>query len=66
MSNEVQMFSNGNINLPVKQLPNGDILFDAEQSAIGLGLTKFNSIGKEYVRWDGSMNISVCPLLDTS
>lgn len=52
MSNEVQMFSNGNINLPVKQLPNGDILFDAEQSAIGLGISHTANSGNIVVRWE--------------
>lgn len=48
----VKTFEYGDIELPVKMNDDGSIEFDAEQSAIGLGLTKFNSKGKEYVRWE--------------
>lgn len=48
----VQMFKYGDVELPVKTYADGSIEFDAEQSAFGLGLTKFNSQGKEYVRWE--------------
>lgn len=46
MTNEVQVF-NG---LKVKEL-NGQVMFDAESAAIGLGLTKISK-GQQYVRWE--------------
>ncbi|GAK30699.1 prophage antirepressor [Weissella oryzae SG25] len=44
--NEVQIF-NG---LKVKEV-NGEIFFDAETTATGLGITTFAKSGKNYVRW---------------
>ncbi|MGY4841568.1 BRO family protein [Weissella cibaria] len=46
MTNEVQVF-NG---LKVKKI-NGQVMFDAESAAIGLGLTKISK-GQQYVRWE--------------
>ncbi|MDI6553132.1 phage antirepressor KilAC domain-containing protein [Leuconostoc falkenbergense] len=46
MQNEVQVFDN----LKVKQV-NGQVMFDAESAAIGLGLTQ-NKSHKTYVRWE--------------
>lgn len=46
MANEVQIF-NG---LKIKE-ENGQVRFDAETAAIGLGLTQIKS-GKTYVRWE--------------
>ncbi|MCT8392653.1 hypothetical protein D0504_02720 [Weissella confusa] len=46
MTNEVQVF-NG---LKVKEA-NGQVMFDAESAAIGLGLTKISK-GQQYVRWE--------------
>ncbi|MDY5163293.1 ORF6C domain-containing protein [Leuconostoc falkenbergense] len=46
MQNEVQVFDN----LKVKQ-ENGQVMFDAESAAIGLGLTQ-NKSHKIYVRWE--------------
>ncbi|MBS0957222.1 ORF6C domain-containing protein [Leuconostoc pseudomesenteroides] len=46
MQNEVQVFDN----LKVKQ-ENGQVMFDAESAAIGLGLTQ-NKSHKTYVRWE--------------
>lgn len=46
MTNEVQVF-NG---LKIKEV-NGQVMFDAESAAIGLGLTQTKS-GKAYVRWE--------------
>ncbi|WP_288572196.1 phage antirepressor KilAC domain-containing protein [uncultured Weissella sp.] len=46
MSNEVQVFDN----LKVKEV-NGQVMFDAETAAIGLGLTQTKN-GKIYVRWE--------------
>lgn len=48
---EVQIFSNGNTNLPVKEV-DGQIYFAAEQSAIGLGISHIANSGNEVVRWD--------------
>lgn len=36
--NEVQIFSNGNIDLPVKEV-DGQVYFEAEAAAIGLGIS---------------------------
>lgn len=46
MQSEVQVFDN----LKVKQ-ENGQVMFDAESAAIGLGLTQ-NKSHKTYVRWE--------------
>ena len=46
MANEVQVFDN----LKVKEV-NGQVMFDAESAAIGLGLTQTKN-GKIYVRWE--------------
>ena len=45
MANEVQVFDN----LKVKEV-NGQVMFDAETAAIGLGLTETKK-GVLYVRW---------------
>lgn len=49
--NELQEFSNGLIKLPVQVTENGDIQFNAEQAAIGLGLIQSKN-KKIYVRWE--------------
>lgn len=46
---DIRLFNNGKIDLPVKEV-NGDIFFDAETSAIGLGIVDASK-GKDYVRW---------------
>lgn len=46
MSNEVQVFDN----LKVKEV-NGQVMFDAESAAMGIGLVK-TSKGNQYVRWE--------------
>ncbi|MGX6408351.1 ORF6C domain-containing protein [Weissella confusa] len=46
MNNNIQVFDN----LKVKEV-NGQVMFDAESAAIGLGLTQTKS-GKTYVRWE--------------
>lgn len=48
--NDLQMFKKGAVELPVKEV-NGQILFDAEQSAIGLGIS-LEKNGTVYVRWE--------------
>lgn len=50
MEKQIQMFNNGNINLSVKMI-NNEIFFDAEQVAIGLGIS-LEKWGKTYVRWE--------------
>lgn len=47
----VKFFSNGIVNLPVKE-ENGEIFFDAETSAIGLGISQTAKSGNEVVRWE--------------
>ena len=47
--NNIQLFNDGNNNLPVKEL-NGEIFFDVEAAAIGLGLCEEKN-GKQYVIW---------------
>jgi len=49
--NDLQEFTNGDIKLPVRLKENGDIEFDAEKAAIGLGITS-NSKGYTNVRWN--------------
>lgn len=48
--NNLEEFSNGNIKLPVRMNQNGDIEFDAEKAAIGLGIVD-TSKGTVKVRW---------------
>lgn len=47
MTNEVQVF-NG---LKVKEV-NGQVMFDAETAAIGLGISQIAKSGNEVVRWE--------------
>jgi prophage antirepressor-like protein len=47
----IQTFKYGDVELPVKAYADGSIEFDAEQSALGLGLSQTKN-GKEYVRWE--------------
>jgi len=49
--NNLQEFTNGDIKLPVRTNENGDIEFDAEKAAIGLGLIQSKN-KKIYVRWE--------------
>ena len=50
MENQLQFFDNGNVKLPVKEV-NGEIYFDAEAVAIGLGLSQVKN-RKTYARWE--------------
>lgn len=52
MENEVQIFENNGrgISLPVKEV-GGQVYFEAESSAIGLGISQIKN-GKIYVRWE--------------
>ncbi|WP_353986726.1 phage antirepressor [Lactiplantibacillus plantarum] len=47
---QLQSFTDGYINLPVRQLDDGSVQFDVEQAAIGLGITQTKN-GKLYVQW---------------
>ena len=49
MQNEM-IFNNGKIDLPIKEV-NGELFFDAEQTAIGLGIC-LEKKGTAYVRWE--------------
>lgn len=49
--NELQQFTNGSFSLPVRQLADGSIEFDAEQAAIGLGISDIKNC-QIYVRWN--------------
>lgn len=51
MTNDLQKFNFEGQDLAVKEIK-GQVYFNAEQAAFGLGLTKFNSQGKEYIRWE--------------
>ena len=49
--NQLKIFNNGNVDLPVREV-NGRIEFDAEASAIGLGISQIAKSGNEVVRWE--------------
>lgn len=48
---EVEIFTNGNINLPIKVNQDNSIEFDAEQAAIGLGISEVAKSGNVVVKW---------------
>lgn len=48
--NNIQLFSNGKDSLPIKEV-NGEIYFDAEATAIGLGIC-LEKRRTKYVRWE--------------
>ena len=48
---EVQIFSDGKTNLPVKEV-DGQVYFEAEAAAIGLGISQVANSGNEVVRWN--------------
>ena len=50
MSNELQNFSFEGQDLAVKEI-DGQVYFNAEQAAIGLGITQVKN-GKTYVKWE--------------
>lgn len=50
MTNDVQVFSNGKIDLPVKEV-DGQVYFETKAAAIGLGIYLEKS-GVKYVRWE--------------
>lgn len=49
---QLQSFTDGYVNLPVRQLDDGSIQFDAEQAAIGIGISQIAKSGNEVVRWE--------------
>ena len=51
MNKKVQIFSNGNVDLPVKEV-GGQVYFEAEAAAIGLGISQIANSGNEVVRWE--------------
>ncbi|WP_333604367.1 phage antirepressor KilAC domain-containing protein [Lactobacillus acetotolerans] len=59
--NNLKQFSNGSVNLPVRQLDDGSIEFDAEKAAIGLGISFVAKSGNEVVRWDRVRKYLSCP-----
>ncbi len=50
--NNLQQFTNGSISLPVRVTNDGNIEFDAEQVALGLGLSTVAKSGNDVVRWN--------------
>lgn len=50
MSNELQKFNFEGQDLSVKEI-DGQVYFNAEQAAIGLGITQVKN-GKTYVKWE--------------
>lgn len=48
--NEVKVFNNGKVDLPVKEV-GGQVYFDAEAAAIGLGISFVANSGNKVVRW---------------
>lgn len=49
--NKILTYKNGGVSLPVCQLPDGSIKFDAEQSGIGLGICEVAASGHVVVKW---------------
>jgi len=63
--NDLQEFNNGEINLPVRTKENGDIEFDAEKAAMGLGISHLAPSGNTVVRWDRVRKYLSCPQVGT-
>lgn len=49
---QLQSFTDGYVNLPVRQLDDGSVQFDAEQAAIGFGISFVAKSGNVVVRWE--------------
>ena len=60
---KIKSFTDGYVNLPVRQLDDGSIQFDAEQAAIGLGISLEKS-GIKYVRWERVRKYLNSPLVE--
>ena len=48
----LQVFNYNDVELPVRTNSDGSIEFDAEQTAIGLGISQIAKSGNEVVRWE--------------
>ncbi|WP_436700923.1 phage antirepressor [Lactiplantibacillus plantarum] len=62
---QLQSFTDGYINLPVRQTEEGNIEFDVEQVAVGIGLTHLATSGNLVVRWDRVRKYLSCPEVGT-
>ena len=51
MQEEIKIYNNEQIDLPVKEV-DGQVYFEAEASAIGLGISQLAHSGNEVVRWE--------------
>lgn len=51
MNNNIQTYTNESISLPVREV-DGQIYFDAEATAIGLGISQVSRSGNTIARWD--------------
>ena len=49
---KIKSFTDGYVNLPVRQLDDGSVQFDAEQAAIGFGISFVAKSGNVVVRWE--------------
>ena len=65
MMNNLQEFTNGDIKLPVRTNENGDIEFDAEKAAIGLGISTVAKSGNVVARWQRVRKYLSCPQVGT-
>lgn len=65
MMNNLQEFTNGDIKLPVRTNENGDIEFNVDQAAIGLGISHLAPSGNTVVRWDRVRKYLSCPQVGT-
>lgn len=65
MMNNLQEFTNGDIKLPVRTKENGDIEFNVDQAAIGLGISRLAPSGNTVVRWDRVRKYLSCPQVGT-
>ncbi|WCG36811.1 phage antirepressor KilAC domain-containing protein [Companilactobacillus farciminis] len=63
--NNLQEFTNGDIKLPVRTNENGDIEFDAEKAAIGLGISTVAKSGNVVARWQRVRKYLSCPQVGT-
>lgn len=63
--NNLQHFKKGNIDLPIKVKENGEVEFDAAQSAIGFGICRIAESGNTVVRWERVRKYLSCPQVGT-
>lgn len=62
---ELQSFVTGGLKLPVRLTDSGEVEFDVEQAAIGLGICQLKN-GKQYVRWERVAKYLNSPLVGKS